>query len=154
MISLSGEFVVARKQQDVYAFLTDPNRFAPLLPDFQGLAIQNEKEFDVRVKVGISHIRGTATVRLNLEEARSPVYALYKGKGDVPGGAVDLTAGFDLEVVPEGTRIKWKSDSNVHGRIVSVAAGLLQPLAKKNLMQLIKSLEAALARSGTAAEQE
>ena len=47
-IKFSGEFVVKKKPEEVYDFLTDPNRFAPLLPDFQGLTVQDAKHFTDR----------------------------------------------------------------------------------------------------------
>ena len=40
-IKFGGEFEVKRKPEEVYDFLTDPNKFAPLLPDFQGLTVQD-----------------------------------------------------------------------------------------------------------------
>ena len=145
-ISLQGEFEVQQKQQEVYNFLTDPKQFAPLLPDFQDVEIQNEKQFTVKVKVGISYIRGNAAVRLELAEAEPPRHALYKGKGSVTGSSVDLTAGFDLEESSNGTLVKWKGETQISGRLASVAGGLLEPLAKKNLQKLIDSLEEALGK--------
>ncbi len=36
-IKFSGEFEVKRSPEEVYDFLTDPKKFGPLLPDFQGM---------------------------------------------------------------------------------------------------------------------
>jgi carbon monoxide dehydrogenase subunit G len=143
-IAFGGEFQVERGQEEVYDFLTDPNRFGPLLPDFQGLDVQDEKTFTVKTKVGISHIRGTAAVKLQLAETERPRHALYRGKGTVAGGNVDLTAGFDLEEASGGTRVRWKGEAQIFGRVISVAGGLLEPLAKKNVQKLIDGLQAAL----------
>jgi carbon monoxide dehydrogenase subunit G len=143
-IAFGGEFQVERGQEEVYDFLTDPNRFGPLLPDFQGLDVQDEKTFTVKTKVGISHIRGTAAVKLQLAETERPRHALYRGKGTVAGGNVDLTAGFDLEEASGGTRVRWKGEAQIFGRVISVAGGLLKPLAKKNVQKLIDGLQAAL----------
>ncbi len=69
-IKLGGEFVVSKKPDDVYAFLVDPNRFCPLLPDYESLTIQDDKTFLVKLRVGISHIRGTAAMKLALADRR------------------------------------------------------------------------------------
>ncbi len=143
-IHLEGEFVVAKKRDDVFNFLTDPNRFAPLLPDFEGMTIQNDRQFTVKVKVGISHIRGTANVQLELVEAERPKRAVYQGKGSVSGGTVNLTASFDLADRGDGTQVNWKSDTQLFGGLISVAGGLLEPLAKKNVQKLIDGLQEAL----------
>ncbi len=144
-IAFGGEFTVPRKLEEVYDFLTDPNKFCPLLPDFQGMSIDDDGYFTVKLKVGISHIRGTAAVKLRLAEAKRPQRAVFQGKGSVAGGTVDLTAVFDLAEAGEGTRVAWKGEAQIFGRLISVAGGLLEPLAKKNVQRLIDGLQAALA---------
>jgi carbon monoxide dehydrogenase subunit G len=144
-IKFGGEFVVQKKPNEVYAFLVDPQRFAPLLPDFESMEPLDGKTFLVKLRVGISHIRGTAAVKLTLAEADKPKHALYQGTGDVPGGTATLRAGFDLVAEPNGgTKVVWSGQANVVGRIASLAGGLLEPLAKKNVQKLIDGLQSAL----------
>ncbi len=145
VISFGGDFIVPKKPEEVYDFLVDPNRFCPLLPDFQSMKTEDNKHFTVTLRVGISHIRGNATVKLALAEAEHPRHALYHGKGDVAGGTVTLSAGFDLAQAPEGTKVAWKGQAQIVGRLASLAGGLLEPLAKKNVQKLIDGLQAALA---------
>src|SRR5258706_484609 len=100
-----GEFQVERSPEDVYAFLTDPQKFCPLLPDFQSLTMRDATHFVVKLNVGISHIRGTAEIKMELAEADCPTRALYKGQGTVAGGNVTMTAGFMLAPLATGTRV-------------------------------------------------
>lgn len=144
-IQFSGEFEVKKQPEEVYEFLTDPNRFAPLLPEFQGLSVQDPTHFTVKVNVGISHIKGTANVKMELAEANRPVRAQYKGQGAVAGGNVTMIAGFDLAPATEGTKVAWKGEAQIFGRLTSVAGGLLEPLGKKQVQKLINGLQAALA---------
>jgi carbon monoxide dehydrogenase subunit G len=141
---LEGEFLVTKKWEEVFDFLTDPNRFAPLLPDFQGMTIQNERQFTVNVKVGISHIRGTASVQLELVEVERPRRAVYQGKGNVSGGTVNMTTSFEFVDQGDGTQVNWKADAQLFGRLTSIAGGLLEPLAKKNVQKLVDGLQKAL----------
>ncbi len=143
-IKFGGNFEVTRSPEEVYDFLTDPNKFAPLLPDFQSMDIQDERHFAVRVNVGISYIKGTANVRMELAEANRPSRAQYKGQGSVAGGNVSLTAGFDLIPAAGGTKVAWQGEAQIFGRLASVAGGLLEPLGKKNVQKLIDGLQAAL----------
>jgi uncharacterized protein len=144
-IKFNGDFLVKRTPQEVYDFLVDPNRFCPLLPDYESMEILGDKNFLVKVSVGISHIRGTAAVKMSLIEADRPSRAVYEGKGDVPGGSASLRAGFDLQASPGGkTKVVWLGQSNVVGRIASLAGGMLEPLAKKNVQKLIDGLQKAL----------
>ena len=133
-----------RKVEEVFDFLTDPNKFAPLLPDFRGVSVQDANHFTVKVNVGISYIKGVADVKLHLAEAQRPTRAQYKGQGSVAGGNVSMVAGFDLTANGEGTRVAWQGEAQVFGRLTSVAGGLLEPLGKKQVQKLIDGLQAAL----------
>jgi len=144
-INFNGEFSVVRPRDEVYTFLTDPKRFAPLLPEFQGLTVHADKNFTVRVSVGVAYIRGTAEVKMQLAEAQRPQRAQYKGRGSVAGGNVELTADFDLEDAGGGTRVRWSAEAQIFGRLTSMAGGLLEPLARKNVQKLIDGLQTALA---------
>jgi len=144
-IKFGDAFVVKKRPEEVYAFLVDPNRFCPLLPDYQSMEMRDGKNFLVKMSVGISNIRGIATVKMSLVEDERPRHAAYEGKGDVPGGAATLRARFDLEETPGNqTKVVWSGQANVVGRIASLAGGLLEPFAKKNVQKLIDGLQKAL----------
>jgi 2-furoyl-CoA dehydrogenase large subunit len=143
-IKFAGDFAVKRTPEEVYSFLSDPGKFAALLPDFQGLSIQDSTHFTIKVNVGISYIKGTAEVKMELAQAEPPKRALYKGQGSVAGGNMSLMASFDLSPIDEGTKVSWQGEAQIFGRLASVAGGLLEPLGKKQVQKLIDGLQAAL----------
>ena len=143
-IKFAGAFEVQRTPEEVYDFLTDPNRFAPLLPEFRGVSVQDAEHFTVKVNVGISYIKGVADVKMHLAESNRPRRAQYKGQGSVAGGNVSMVAAFDLAAAGEGTRVAWEGEAQVFGRLASVAGGLLEPLGKKQVQRLIDGLQSAL----------
>lgn len=144
-IKFSGEFEVKKNPDEVYDFLTDPNRFAPLLPEFQSLAVQDPTHFTIKVNVGISYIKGSADVKMELAQADRPRRAQYKGQGSVAGGNVTMVSGFDLTPTAAGTKVNWQGEAQIFGRLASVAGGLLEPLGKKQIQVLIDGLQASLA---------
>jgi uncharacterized protein len=143
-IKFSGEFEVKRTPDEVYDFLTDPSKFAPLLPEYQGMSVQDPTHFTVKVNVGISYIKGTADVKMELAQAERPNRAQYKGQGSVAGGNVSLVAGFDLSAMEAATKVAWQGEAQIFGRLTSVAGGLLEPLGKKQVQKLIDGLQKAL----------
>ena len=143
-IKFGGEFEVQRTPEEVYDFLTDPNKFCPLLPDYQSMTLQDATHFTVKVNVGISYIKGIADVKMELAQADRPKRAQYKGQGSVAGGNVALVAGFDLSSQGAGTKVAWQGDAQIFGRLTSVAGGLLEPLGRKQVQKLIDGLQAAL----------
>jgi len=150
-IKFGGEFDVKRSPEEVYDFLTDPQKFGPLLPDFQGMSVQDPIHFTVKVNVGVSYIKGAAEVKMTLAEAERPRRAKYTGQGSVPGGGANIVAGFDLAGVNDGTKVTWVGEAQVLGRLTSIAGGLLEPLGKKNVQKLIDALQAALTAQAAAA---
>jgi uncharacterized protein len=156
-IKFSGEFAVKKNPEEVYDFLTDPNRFAALLPDFQNLIVQDATHFNLKVNVGISYIKGSADVKIELAEADRPRRAQYKGQGAVAGGNVTMVAAFDLLPIGDGgadgivletvlgTKVNWQGEAQIFGRLASVAGGMLEPLGKKQIQKLIDALQAAMA---------
>jgi carbon monoxide dehydrogenase subunit G len=143
-IKFGGEFEVPRRPEEVYDFLTDPSKFAPLLPDFQSMSSQDATHFTVKVNVGISYIKGAADVKMELAQAERPKRAQYKGQGSLAGGKVSLIAGFDLSAAGNGTKVALQGEAQIFGSLASVAGGLLEPLGKKNVQKLIDGLQAAL----------
>ena len=143
-IKFAGAFDVRRIPEDVYDFLTDPNKFGPLLPEFRGLTVEDAEHFSVKVNVGISYIKGIADVKMHLSESQRPSRAQYKGQGSVAGGNVSMVAAFDLAASGEGTKVAWEGEAQVFGRLTSVAGGLLEPLGRKQVQKLIDGLQAAL----------
>ncbi|MDH3512134.1 MAG: SRPBCC domain-containing protein [Gammaproteobacteria bacterium] len=148
-IKFDGEFSVPVSQEEAYALLSDPQKFGPLLPTYKSLEMQDEQTAIVKVKVGIGKVRGTATIALVLEEEEPPTRAAYAGKGKIMGGAFNMATAFELESQEDsGTLVKWEGELNLFGKLVSLAGGLIRPLAKKDIERLIDALQAALTPAG------
>jgi len=107
--------------------------------------VRDAKHFAVKLNVGISYIKGSADVKMELAEADRPRRAQYKGQGAVAGGNVTIVAGFDLAGTGVGTKVNWQGEAQIFGRLASVAGGLLEPLGKKQIQKLIDGLQSALA---------
>src|SRR2546430_3228528 len=143
-IKFGGEFEVKKTPEEVYDFLTDPKRFAPLLPDFQGMTQQDATHFTVKVNVGISYIKGTAEVKMQLAEADRPKRAQYKGQGSVAGGNVSLTAGFDLSPVDSGTKVSLSGEAQIFVGAGSGWGGVPSPPGRTKVPETIDGMPAGL----------
>ncbi len=143
-IKFTGEFISPRSPDEVFEFLSDPNKFGPLLPEFESMTVQDATHFSVKVRVGVGSIRGTAEIKMELAEASRPLRALYKGQGTAVGSQITISAGFDLSPLPESTRVAWQGEANVFGKLASMAGGMLEPVGKKNIQRLIDGLQWAL----------
>jgi carbon monoxide dehydrogenase subunit G len=152
-VEFNGEFAVPTPREQAFAVLSDADRFAPLLPTYVSHETGTDGSADVSVKVGVGKIRGTAVVHLQLAERRAPESAAWAGKGKIMGGAFNLNAAFDLDALgPRETQVRWRGDLTIFGKLTSLAGGLIEPVAKKQIQQLIDAITDALGsgRTGSA----
>ena len=55
-----------------------------------------------------------------------------------------FSGGVDLVPAKAGTKVSWQGDAELSHGLAAFAAGMLEPMAKKNVMKLIDGLQAAL----------
>ena len=144
-MTFNGEFTVALPKEEVFASLSDPQKFAPLLPTFHSLDMKDDRSATLRVKVGIGRICGTASTELILDETSPPTKARYIGRGRLMQGAYQMRSSFELEdAAGGGTLIKWQGEIQLVGKILSLVGGGLQGYAEREINTLIASLQDAL----------
>jgi hypothetical protein len=140
--TFNGDFTVPTSREQVYAVLSDVTRFAPLLPTYLSHELKDDGSALVKVKVGVGKIHGTGEVILKSEETTAPLRASYAGKGKVMGGVFNLNAGFELEDVgTDLTRVVWRGEVAMFGKLVSLAGGLIQPVAERDINAMIKAVQ-------------
>lgn len=143
-MKFSGEFEVSPRPAEVFALLSDPQKFAPLLPTFSSLEMKDETTALVRVSVGIGKIRGTASTQLALQAKTAPSHATYVGSGKVMGGAYTMISSYDLEPRGSGTLVKWQGEVQLVGKILSLAGGGMRGYAEHQINAVIASLQQAM----------
>jgi carbon monoxide dehydrogenase subunit G len=148
-VELDGTFEVATPPEESFGFLTDPMRFAPLLPYFQELKDVGDDDFTVILAIGVPQIRGRAEVQVKLVEKAFPLRATYTSRGRHALGMIDSDLGFTLQSVAVGSSVSWSSVSIVNGTLASLAQGILVPLAKRQIKSLVQSFQDALQSSGS-----
>lgn len=138
----AGNFTVSTARDEVFDVLSQTDRFAPMLPSYVSHEIRDDGSAVVKVKVGVGKVRGTGEVVLVLEEAVEPTRARYSGKGKVMGGVFNIKAGFELEEVdPETTKVNWDGEMVMFGKLVSLAGGVVKPVAERDINEMIRVLQ-------------
>ncbi len=140
-VELADQFDVTTSPADTFAFLTDPERFALLLPYFKELKDVQPGAFTVGLEIGIPQVRGRVDVDVKLVECIAPERATYRSSGRHALGMVDSELGFSVAPSGTGSTVRWQSASVVNGTLASLAQGILVPLAKRQIKLLVKSCQ-------------
>lgn len=153
-IRFDGEFTVATSRAEAFAILSDMQKFVPLLPTYKSHEIKEDGSAEVKVRVGVGKIRGTGTINLELKQCRPPDHASYLGKGKVMGSVFNLLAEFELADAGAGeTRVQWSGELIMFGKLVSMAGGMIKPIANKDIARMIEAIRLALSGEEEAVPQ-
>lgn len=140
-IDLAGEFDVSASVGQSYAFLTDPKRFAPLLPMFKELSNVQDDRFRVVLDVGMPQVRGRAEADVIFVERQPDKLAAMRSTMRHSLGMGDTDMRFELLPHGAGTSVTWRCNTMVRGTLASLASGILAPLARKNVDAMIQSVQ-------------
>lgn len=143
---LEGTFEVPGRSDEVYEFLTDWSRVAPVLPDVTSYEVLDPDSIRFQARVGVSALRGVMRTRLTIVERVPGRRAHYRGRASGIGSSVDLELDFELAGVAGGTEVRWSGTATIAGRLAAVTSGLLERVARRYLTGLVDSVQRALAR--------
>ena len=151
---LEGSFTVSAPQTDVYAFLTDPRRVCLHMPDVTNVEIQDDDRFTVTARVGVSHIKGTMVMKLEIRDRRPPIGTTIVGRGTGLASVVDMVTSFTLEPSPGAggpgrhppeILVRWQGEVAISGKLAAFGPqGLLDRMARKNVDAFIDGIRAGL----------
>lgn len=152
---LEGQFTANAARPDVYAFLTDPAKVSRHMPDVKDVVIEDADHFTVTARVGVSHIKGTMVVKLEIRDRQPPVSTTVIGNGTGLASVVDMVTSFTLESSPgphgpglrpsEHTIVRWRGDVTISGKLAAFGPqGLLDRIARKNIDTFIEGIRGGL----------
>ena len=140
-----GRFDVNAAPAEVYAFLTDPRRVSSHMPDVTNVDIQDDDHFSVTARVGVSHIKGTMVMKLEIRDRQPPFGTTVVGRGSGLASVIDMVTSFKLERTGGLTVVNWRGDVSISGKLAAFGPqGLLERLARKNIDAFIEGIRKGL----------
>lgn len=139
-----GTFLTDRSADEVFDLLAKPDRFAPLLPDFESMSVQDETHFTVRIVIAIGEISGHADLAMELREAIRPCEVKYTGQGTVAGSQLDVTLRFRIASSGGTTGVTWEGEFSLDGMLALMAGGLIDSMGRKNFQRMAEHVQDAL----------
>lgn len=143
------EFAVGASPEAVWDFLLDATRVAPCLPGCESLEVQDATTYRVRLTVKIGFLSTTQNLKVEILESERPrrLVSVARGEDRRLASQVEVKNTLDLAPAPAcGTRVRYRSDVRVLGRLGSVGDAVMKVKAKQLAGEFAANVRAALER--------
>lgn len=137
----SGKFLTNRSAEDVFDLIAEPQRFGPLLPDFESLSAQDATHFNLRIKIVIGQISGHVSLAMELGTADRPSLVEYRGQGIVAGSRLIFAMQFQLRCEGTETQVSWQGEVSVDGMLAIMAGDMIDSMGRKNFEATVEQLQ-------------
>ena len=131
-LEMTGEYVLPKDRATVYAALNDPEMLKRCIPGCEELEKVSDNEFAAVVRMELGPVKARFKGKVRLEDLDPPQGYRIAGEGE--GGVAGFAKGgakVALEEVPEGTKLSYKAEASVGGKIAQLGQRLLAGSARK-----------------------
>lgn len=143
-MKFGGEFSISAEPEGVFGLITDPNFVCTRLPDVESYKIVDDSHIELKMKVGVGFIKGTMDFVFRIESKEPPLRASVVGRGNGVGSIVDVLFDFHLTRLDVGTKVVWSASADMHGKIATLAGGMISPAVKKNASRFVEAIKTAI----------
>ncbi|MGL4234071.1 MAG: SRPBCC domain-containing protein, partial [Casimicrobium sp.] len=127
-----GNHFVPENIDKVWNSLIDPIILGKCVPGCKSFTAENDRRYLAIVKVGLGPIAATFQSHVTLYDLQAPHRCRMTFEGDAGAlGRGSGTAQIELTVIDGGTRIEWRADAAISGKIAQLGARLFEATAKK-----------------------
>ena len=142
-MKIEKKFTVNASQQEVWEFITVPEKVAPCVPGCEGAEDLGGGKYKASVKVGIGPINTKFDLDVETLEQRAPEYAVYSAKGDEGGKASRIKSETTLSLTPNGnyTDVHYVSEVSIVGRLGKFGSGLVNKVADSIGEQFVANIK-------------
>lgn len=143
-MKLEGTALLPGTRQQVWEFLTDPNRLVKALPGAEKLEPDGPDRYKVSVKFGIAAITGKYAGAVALTDQQPPDSLRMKVEGKGTPGFMKGDGRLQLTQKGGETEVHYAGEAQVGGLIASVGQRMIEAAAKKIVQQFFESAAAQL----------
>lgn len=131
-MKIEKTFSVNAPINDVWQFITSPDKVAPCIPGCEGAKQTGELTYKAAIKVKVGPIKARFAVEIESLEERPPEFASYSTKGEEGTKSSRLKATSTLALKAEddnNTEVTYTSEVNLLGRLGKFGSGMMQKVA-------------------------
>ena len=128
----AGSYEIAASRETVWAALNDPEVLGSCIKGCQEINKVSESQFNATVKAKVGPVSATFQAELQIVDPQPP--QSYTIQGGVKGGAAGFAKGaadVALEPTAAGTRLTYRVEATVGGKLAQVGSRLVDGAARK-----------------------
>src|SRR4051794_3642823 len=112
MQHFEGTVSIKAPREEVWAFLTDPQKVGECAPGVESVeVVEGEQKFRAKAVIGFGSVKARFSGDAEFLELDAPNRAKLKAHGNAPGSAMDVMSVMMLSDGPDGTTdLKWTAD--------------------------------------------
>jgi uncharacterized protein len=130
-MKMSGEEIIPAPRAVVWKALNDPHVLKQCIPGCQSITKHSDTKMDAKVQVKVGPMKANFAGSVTLSHLNPPESYHIAGHGSGGfAGSAQGGANVRLEVVPEGTKLSYDVDSRVGGKLASLGARFIDPMAR------------------------
>lgn len=153
-MELTGEHTIQADRQKVWESLNDPEILKQCIPGCEEIEQSGDNEFSAKVKAKVGPVNSRFSGKVTLSNLNPPESYTISGEGS--GGAAGFAkGGADVkleEIDASQTKLSYKVDAQVGGKLAQLGQRLIQSTANKYAKQFFDKFEQVVGE-GAAADQ-
>jgi hypothetical protein len=142
-MELTGEYTIQADRQKVWESLNDPEILKQCIPGCEEIEQSGENAFSAKVKAKVGPVNSRFSGTVTLSNLNPPESYTISGEGS--GGAAGFAKGgadVKLEEIDAGqTKLSYKVDAQVGGKLAQLGQRLIQSTANKYAKQFFDKFE-------------
>lgn len=138
---LDGEFSFRAERRSVWVLLQDPDVLVKAMPGAQRLVQTGDGTYEGTIRIGVGPVTAAQwTLTVALHDRDEPASYGMKVESKGPLGFTRGSASVELLDEPAGTRMKYRADMQIGGKVAGIGQRLLDQVARMLTRQGLEAL--------------
>jgi carbon monoxide dehydrogenase subunit G len=138
---LDGEFAFRAPRGSVWTLLQDPDVLVKAMPGAQRLVATGDGTYEGTIRIGVGPVTAASwTLTVTLHDRQEPASYGMKVESKGPLGFTRGSASVELIDEPDGTRMKYRADMQIGGKVAGIGQRLLDQVARMLTKQGLEAL--------------
>jgi carbon monoxide dehydrogenase subunit G len=152
-MKIEGEHLLPASREQVWAALNDPDVLTRATPGLKALTPKGDDTYDATIELAVGPVKGAYQGSARITDKTEPERMTITVEGGGKPGTIKATGALTLEARGDATLVRYVSEAQVTGILLSVGHRLIPGVAKQLAGQFFKGIEREVAGRTNPAEK-